>query len=249
MGSTRSLRGCNLRRSALALPFEGRVGWGWCPPPSSFRRKPESILIFAFGFRGFRDNRLTSVCVSSTIHGRRLLSFACPKESNQRKGHPRIRAARGASGSLRADGFRPTGHPWPVVRIGAIPRAARVRCTRLFRPPSAAAQRGPEEQSERKKKKPTCRIYPVSHISDASAAGTAALCSSRVPSRPRQGLGGKAAKRWPAGCRPLRREHTDVLPAKPSESLRSLPGMDARQTATARVPFSLVTFFWASKRK
>src|SRR5580765_8557146 len=32
----------------------------------------------------------------------------------------------------------------------------------------------------------------------------------RVPSRPRQGLGGKAAKRWPAGCRPLRREHMDV---------------------------------------
>ena len=69
------------------------------------------------------------------------------------------------------------------------------------------------------------------------------------PSRPRRAGGGKAAKRWPAGCRPLRREHTDVLPAKPSESLRSLPGRDARQTAAARVSFSLVTFFWTSKRK
>ena len=108
---------------------------------------------------------------------------------------------------------------------------------------------GTRRAKRKKRKKPTCRIYPMSHISGASAAGTAALCSSRVPSRPRQGLGGKAAKRWPAGCRPLRREHMDVLPAKPSESLRSLPGMDARQTATARVPFSLVTFFWASKRK
>ena len=47
---------------------------------------------------------------------------------------------------------RPTGHPWPVVRIGAIPRAARVRCTRLVRPPFAAAQREPEEQSESKEK-------------------------------------------------------------------------------------------------
>src|SRR6476661_4463211 len=54
-----------------------------------------------------RDNRLTSVCGSSTIHGRRLLSFACPKESNQRKRHPRIRALAVGEGSLRADGFRP----------------------------------------------------------------------------------------------------------------------------------------------
>ena len=30
----------------------------------------------------FARNRLTSVCFSSAIHGGRLLSFACPKESN-----------------------------------------------------------------------------------------------------------------------------------------------------------------------
>src|SRR6185312_14785125 len=41
---------------------------------------------------------------------------------------------------------RLTGHPWPESRIGAIPRAARVRCTRLIRPPFAAALEGTAEQ-------------------------------------------------------------------------------------------------------
>ena len=95
-----------------------------------------------------RDNRLTSVCGSSAIHGRRLLSFACPKESNQRKRHPRIRALAGR-GFATGGRVRPTGHPWPVVRIGAIPRAARVRSTRLVRPPSAAAQREPESEKRK----------------------------------------------------------------------------------------------------
>ena len=68
-------------------------------------------MVLGFGLRCCRDNRLTSMCGLSAIHGRQLLSFACPKESNQRKRHPRIRAARGASGSLRADGFGPQGIP------------------------------------------------------------------------------------------------------------------------------------------
>src|SRR3954462_11019345 len=37
---------------------------------------------------------------------------------------------------------RPTGHPCPVVRVGAIHRAARVRGTRLIRSPFAAALEG-----------------------------------------------------------------------------------------------------------
>src|SRR6478752_886238 len=36
----------------------------------------------------------------------------------------------------------------PVVRIGAIPRAARVRCTRLVRPSFAATQRDPKSKAE-----------------------------------------------------------------------------------------------------
>src|SRR6478752_913146 len=86
----------------LALPFKGRVGWGWC---SGAVIPAEAGIHFDLLFGWLREDRLTSVCGSSTIHGRRLLSFACPKESNQRKRHPRIRAARGASGSRRTDGF------------------------------------------------------------------------------------------------------------------------------------------------
>src|SRR4051794_34334789 len=69
------------------------------------------------------------------------------------------------------------------------------------------------------------------------------------PSRPRRAGEGKSRQRSPAGGRRVRRQHTDVLSANPAACSRSLPGRDARQTATARVPFSLVTFFWASKRK
>ncbi len=139
------------RDLVLALPFKGRVGWGWC------------WLVVAC----CRDNRLTSLCGLSAIHGRQLLSFACPKESNQRKGAPSDPRPRLRRGFATGGRVRPTGHPWPVVRIGAIPRAARVRSTRLFRPPSAATQREPEEQSERGMKKTRrvayirCRIYPV----------------------------------------------------------------------------------------
>src|SRR6185312_12119206 len=93
-----------------------------------------------------RENRLTSLCFTSAIHGGRSLSFACPKESNQRKRHPRF-SALATRGFATVGRVWPRGHPWPLGQIGAIPRAARVRCTRLFRPPFAASQREPEEQS------------------------------------------------------------------------------------------------------
>ncbi len=124
-----------------ALPFKGRVGWGWCSPP---RHSGGSRNPFCFWLLALRDNRLTSVCVSSTIHGRRLLSFACPKESNQRKRHPRIRALGCAEGSLRADGFGPQGI-LPCCPNRRDP-SRRPRFARLFRPPFAAAQREPEKK-------------------------------------------------------------------------------------------------------
>src|SRR5262249_46990656 len=76
---------------------------------------PAEARIQLFVLVALRETRLTSVCVSSTIPGRRLLSFACPKESNQRKRHPRRRALACGEGSLRANGFGLTGHPWPVA--------------------------------------------------------------------------------------------------------------------------------------
>ena len=98
---------------------------------------------FWFCFRCRRENRLTSVCFSSAIHGGRLLSFACPKESNQRKRHPRIRAPRCARGSLRADGFdRQAIHG---LRSNRRDPSRRPRFARLVRPPFAASQRGEEQ--------------------------------------------------------------------------------------------------------
>ena len=57
------------------------------------------VLVCRFGFR---ENRLTSVCVSSAIPGGWLLSFACPKESNQRKRHPRGRGHAGIHARVTA---------------------------------------------------------------------------------------------------------------------------------------------------
>ncbi len=144
--------------------FKGRVGWGWC-------------LVWLFGVVAITDSRPCVVCRPSMAASYFLL--LAQKKVTKENGTLGFAPSRYGEGSLRADGFRPTGHPWPVVRIGAIPRAARVRCTRLFRPPSAAAQREPEEKSEKKER--NRRALPVSDISGASAAGTAALCSSGFP--------------------------------------------------------------------
>src|SRR3982751_2747275 len=106
--SAEDLVHCRSRESPLCASFP-RKRESICSPrrhsgerlhDSSSRRRPGSILLLpCFGLRRCRENRLTSVCVSSTIPGRRLLSFACPKESNQRKRHPR---GRGHAGFLPA---------------------------------------------------------------------------------------------------------------------------------------------------
>ena len=125
---------------------------------------------FCFGLRRCRDHRLTSVCFSSTIHGRRLLSFACPKESNQRKRHPRIRALGCAEGSLRADGFGPQG---------ILPCCPNRRDP--SRRPRAVHAAGPSVL-RRYSEGPEIKSGSTGYMRQtASAAGTAALCSSRAP--------------------------------------------------------------------
>ena len=42
-----------------------------------------------------RETRLTSMCGMSAIPGGQSLSLACPRESNQREGHPRDRGHAG----------------------------------------------------------------------------------------------------------------------------------------------------------
>src|SRR5580765_8987880 len=107
--------------------------------------------MFAFGLRRYREDRLTSVCFSSTIHGRRLLSFACPKESNQRKRHPRIRALGYAEGSLRADGVR------PQAIHGLLSKSARSIAPPALRAADPSAVRRFSEGTRKRKRKH--RIY------------------------------------------------------------------------------------------
>ena len=63
-------------------------------PLPSFRRRPESILVFLLIWDVSREPAHVRVS-SFDIPVDRSLSFACPKESNQRKGHPRGRGRRG----------------------------------------------------------------------------------------------------------------------------------------------------------
>ena len=112
--------------------------------------------------------------VLSAIHGGQLLSFACPKESNQRKRHPRIRALAEGEGSLRVDGFGPQGIlPCCPNRRDPSRRPRAVHAA--FPSTLRRYSEGTQEQSKAEAK------ADVSDISDASAAGTAALCSSGSP--------------------------------------------------------------------
>src|SRR6478752_7555945 len=96
----------------------------------------------------FCEDRLTSVCDLSAIHGRQLLSFACPKESNPRKGHPR---GRGLPASLPANSASRLRGPLTAHPCAEIGRARILRAPALRAAISCACSprpRGdPEEQS------------------------------------------------------------------------------------------------------
>ncbi len=122
----------------------------------------------------------------------------------------------------------------------------RPRVARLVRSPFAASQRGPKScphpsplprAGEGTRRASTC----------ASAAGTAALRSSRAPLGRGEQAQDQSRQRWPAGCRPVRREHRDVLPANPGACSRSHARRDARVTADARVSFLWLLSFGQAK--
>src|SRR3982751_3291201 len=102
--SAEDLVHCRSRESPLCASFP-RKRESICSPrrhsgeslrDSSSRRRPGSILLLpCFGLRRRRENRLTSRWFPSAILAAELLSFACPKESNQRKRHPRVRSHAG----------------------------------------------------------------------------------------------------------------------------------------------------------
>jgi len=86
---------------ASALPFKGRVGWGWVPifvPTSNLviQAKTSHLVVPAkagtqclfFGFGFSRQPTHVPVFSHSPSLASESLLFACPKRSNQEKGHP-----------------------------------------------------------------------------------------------------------------------------------------------------------------
>ena len=156
---------------------------------------------FVLRFQFSREPTHVPVSFLSPSMASESLLFACPKRSNQEKGHPgRTPALR--AGSLRAAGVLPTGHPWPAAKAArslAPPRAARGPDPSALRRPTRA-----QRQKQRPKQRrwvpafagtTTLRVSSDSKLEIsalASAARKAALCSYRVPSRPRRGRGGKS---------------------------------------------------------
>ena len=139
------------------------------------------------------DNRFTSVCVSSAIPGGWLLSFACPKESNQRKGHPRGRGRRG----IHAPATPRAGYG---VRLGHIhvpcanARASMRAPLRAFPAPARRGREGPGKSKARqslpqKQSKEDAR--PVS--SSPRKRGPSAFALPGSPLKPRRRADGSAA--------------------------------------------------------
>jgi hypothetical protein len=152
------------------------------------------------------------------LPGGRVTFFACTKKVTKEM-HPRLRAGGEAAGSLRSAGVWRQGS-CPVAKCGPSWPAPRAVHAALSGRPSPL-HRGVNVKSNEAK---------------ASAAGTAALCSSRVPSRSRRAGGGKArrvAGRMPASLRPV---HGRTV-RKPRSLLAQSRGQDARVTASSRVHF------------
>jgi hypothetical protein len=181
------------------------VGWCECARRArslfSFPAKASHLVIPAeagihlllfLTFRRCRENRLTSLCCSGRHPGGRVTFSACPEKVTKERA-PGWSA--GCAGSLRAAGVPLTGHP-------ALQRNERdpSRSPALARGPDPAALRRPTRVNVKGPSK--CRWIPAFagmtglrfgfRCCVASAARTAALCSSRVPSRPRRGRGGKS---------------------------------------------------------
>src|SRR6476646_3040170 len=182
---------------------------------------------FCLGLRHCRDNRLTSVCVSSTIHGRRSLSFACPKESNPRKGHPRGRGLPGIParqtsqelGGLRREHIHVLSSKWPA---SCRPPLRGFSSESLPRPRGAR-----EEQSA---------AVPAAEAPDICDTSVLALRSSPLSSgggwteKPRAPHAGGARDRADSDNRPW-------MACGPNPSARSEPSAQLRARIRGRVLF------------
>ena len=197
-----------------------------------------------------RENRLTSVCVSSAILAAGYFLLLAQKKVTKENGT--LGAAPLAARAVRYGRTGSAKRPSMASRPNRRDPSRRPRAGHAAGP--SALRRGfrgdPEEQR---------RWVPAS--AGTTKPGSPRLCfcgrDCRAllfpgPSRPRRAGAGNCRvhrTRSRAGCARVRCQYRDVLSADPAACSRSHAGMDARVTAAARVPFSLVTFFWASKRK
>ena len=151
-------------------------------------------------------------------------------------------AARGVRYGWTGFFYRPS---WPVEKIGAIPRAARVRRTRLVRPPSATPLEGTQEQERSAKTK---RSRRVGYIRCFCGRDCRALRSSRAPLGRGEQAEDLVARSAIAGRRPATLLlYTDVLSAKPAACSRSLPaGMPANRGREGALFFG---YFLLGKQK
>jgi len=103
----------------------------------------------------------------SAIHGRQLLSFACPKESNPRKGHPRGRGLPGipARQTPRAGSGVRREHV-PVLSSNARASCARPRAGHAADPaPARRGREGTRKSRARQSLPQKRRIYPTRLLS------------------------------------------------------------------------------------
>jgi len=78
------------------------------------------VLYAALFISGPRSFACRSLVLVSPLTGESL-SLACPRESNQREGHPDIRPRlrRGSLASSPLQGHAVKGHPWPITALAA----------------------------------------------------------------------------------------------------------------------------------
>ena len=172
---------------------------------SSFRRKPESILLLASDLRRFRETRLTSVCGMSAIPGGQSLSLACPRESNQREGHPRDRGRRASCPAT------PQGRYGGSLTVRPCTDSERARILRapltgFFLRALAAAERDPGAKEERGspcRRSGLCCALALGSLCDAAKGGGSGPRTARGGARDRAAFA--AVHGWTVGKTPAAR--------------------------------------------
>jgi hypothetical protein len=111
------------------------------PPAPSFPRKRESILLLLFSSSVFGVIAKTDSrpCEFRPPSWRPSYFLLLVQEKVTKENTPSAPRRSRSERFAKDERVWPTGHRWPVEKIDAIPRAARVRGTRLIRSPFGAA--------------------------------------------------------------------------------------------------------------